>query len=78
MDFDEAFDKSKKIAKDAVGKIDEARKSEKAGKAREDIVHGFDKIMKAVLPGEHKAKTEKAANRLVEPSDEEPPRELQS
>lgn len=77
MGFEEAFDKTKKAATDAVNKVDEARKSEKAGKAREDIVHGFEKIMKAVLPGEHKAKTEEAAHRLLDAGEDETPKELQ-
>lgn len=75
MTFDEAFDKTKKAAIDAVNKVDEARKSEKAAKAREGIVRGFDRFMKAILPGEHQRKTEESAHRLIGAS--EPPQAIE-
>lgn len=78
MDFDEIVDKSKKAVKDTTGKLDDARRSEKAGKAREEIVGGFDKFMKLILPGSHKQKREEAAHRLVESSGETAPKELSS
>ncbi len=78
MNFDELMNKSTKAVKDGADKVDEARKSEKAAKVRDDIVGGFDKVMRALLPGEHKKKAEEAAQRAVEGGDTVPAKELPS
>lgn len=52
MEFDDMVDKGKKAFKDGTEKIEGARTSEKAGKIRENVVGGFDKVMRALLPGE--------------------------
>lgn len=52
MEFDDLVDKGKKAFKESTEKIEDVRTSEKAGKVRENVVGGFDKVMRALLPGE--------------------------
>ena len=54
MGFDEFLDKSRKVVDDGTKKVHDARHSEKAGKFRHGVVDGFEKVMKAILPGESK------------------------
>ncbi len=52
MEFEGLVDKSKKVIKEGTEKIEGVRTSEKAGHVRENVVHHFDKFMRALLPGD--------------------------
>lgn len=41
----------KRAVSDGAKKVDEARRSDKADHIREVATHGFERIMKAILPG---------------------------
>lgn len=49
-----AAKETKRLVDSGIKKVDSARKSEKATHVREATTHGFEKIMKAILPGADK------------------------
>ncbi len=52
MGFDEVVEKSRKAINEGLSKVEDARRSERAGKVRDGAVSGFEKLMYAILPGE--------------------------
>lgn len=76
MDFNEAVEKSKQTMKEGIDKVEDVRRSEKAEHVRDNVVDGFAKVMKVILPGSDKGKKDKAAQLIVEASVIEVPKQL--